>query len=198
MMARRHPKAQRVGVFVDVQNIYYTARFVYNAKANFKAVLQDAIAGRTFVRGLAYVIRTEDIRKEAFFETLQNIGFEVKAKDLQVFAGGAKKGDWDVGIAMDMIEMAPRLDTLVLVSGDGDFVPLVEHLKRALGCRVEVMAFGKSAAGKLKEVADEFTDLDKNTKRYLLAAKKPVRKVEKEVETHHSGVGKAEPPKMRK
>ncbi len=180
-------KAQRVGVFVDVQNLYYSARFVYNSHVNFKAILMDAVKDRTLIRALAYVIRTEDINKEKFFEALTHIGFEVRAKDLQIFYGGAKKGDWDIGIAMDCIELAPRLDTIVLVSGDGDFVPLIEHLKRALGCRVEVVAFGKSASAKSIEAADDFLDLDKNTKKYLI---KPVRKearINKEVETHHLG-----------
>src|SRR3989338_11152121 len=102
-------KAQRIGIFVDVQNIYYTARFVHNGHVDFKAILQDAVNKRTLVRALAYVIRTEEATKEAFFEALTHIGFEVRAKDLQIFAGGAKKGDWDVGIAMDCIELAPRL-----------------------------------------------------------------------------------------
>ncbi|MBI4146713.1 NYN domain-containing protein [Candidatus Woesearchaeota archaeon] len=176
-------KAQRVGVFVDVQNLYYSARYEYNAHVNFKSILLDAVKGRTLVRALAYVIRTEEVSKEKFFEALSHIGFEVRAKDLQIFAGGAKKGDWDIGIAMDAIELAPRLDTIVLVSGDGDFIPLVEHLKRALGCRVEVIAFGKSASGKLREAADDFTDLDKNIKRYCI---KPAQKATptRELDTH--------------
>jgi len=180
-------KAQRVGVFVDVQNLYYSARFVYNAHVNFKTILQDAVNNRTLVRALAYVIKTEDINKEKFFDALQHIGFEIRAKDLQIFYGGAKKGDWDIGIAMDCIELAPRLDTIVIVSGDGDFVPLIEHLKRALGCRVEVVAFGKSASAKSIEAADNFLDLDRDTKKYLI---KPLKKlpVNKEVETHHMGV----------
>jgi uncharacterized LabA/DUF88 family protein len=106
---------------------------------------------------------------------------------LQIFYGGAKKGDWDIGIAMDCIELAPRLDTIVLVSGDGDFVPLIEHLKRALGCRVEVVAFGKSASAKSIEVADDFLDLDKDTRKYLIKPVKKLTPVNKEVETHHMG-----------
>jgi uncharacterized LabA/DUF88 family protein len=174
---KAQPTAQRVGVFVDVQNLYYSARFMHNAKVNFKAVLNEAIAGRNLIRAIAYVIRAEEeVKKEAFFEALGMIGFEVKAKDLQIFVGGAKKGDWDIGIAMDAIELAPKLDTVVLVSGDGDFVPLVEHLQRAIGCRVEVVAFGKSAASKLKEAADNFIDLDKNQKKFLIERKRlPVR-----------------------
>lgn len=179
-------KAQRVGVFVDAQNMYYSARFVYNAHVNFKTILSDAVQGRTLVRALSYVIRTEDMSKEKFFDALGHMGFEVRAKDLQVFYGGAKKGDWDIGIAMDAIELAPRLDTIVLVSGDGDFVPLVEHLRRALGCRVEVMAFGKSASAKLIEAADSFIDLDKNTKKYLIRPQKRAP-VNKEIDTHSIG-----------
>ena len=184
----RNPKGQRVGVFVDVQNMYYSARFMYNSKVNFKAIFQDAIRGRTHIRAIAYVIRSEETNKEAFFEALENFGFEIKSKDVQVFYGGAKKGDWDIGIAMDAIELAPKLDTIVLVSGDGDFVPLVQHLQRALGCRVEVMAFEKSASGKLIEAADEFTDLDKNLRKYLIGPeeRKP-REVRKESDTHTVG-----------
>ncbi len=170
-------KSQRVSVFVDAQNMYYSARNIYNAKVNFKTILQDAVAGRILIRAAAYVIKTEEIKKEQFFEALAKIGFEIKSKDLQIFPGGAKKGDWDVGIAMDMIEQAPKLDTVVLVSGDGDFIPLVEHLKHALGCRVEVMGFGKSTSSKLKEVGDSYIDMDKNSKKYLI--KKTARKVAK-------------------
>lgn len=168
MVVKAQQKGQRVGVFVDVQNMYYSARYAHHAKVNFKAVLDEAVQKRILVRAVAYVIRTEDLKNEPFFEALQQIGFEVRAKDLQIFLDGAKKGDWDVGIAMDAIELAPKLDTVVLVSGDGDFLPLVDHLRRALGCRVEVIAFGKSASGKLKEAADHFTDLESNLQRFLI------------------------------
>lgn len=171
-MSTAQQKEQRVGVFVDVQNMYYSAKFIYNAKVNFKALLQEAVGGRKLVRAIAYVIKTEEVSSEPFFEALANIGYEVKAKELQVFYGGAKKGDWDIGIAMDAIELAPRLDTIILVSGDGDFIPLVEHLKRALGCRVELVAFGKSASSKLIECVDSFLDLDKNTKKFLIKKEK--------------------------
>ncbi|MBW2972815.1 NYN domain-containing protein [Candidatus Woesearchaeota archaeon] len=164
----RSPKAQRVGVFVDVQNMFYSAKFMYNSKVNFKAILNAAVKGRTLVRAIAYVIKSEEVTREKFFDALTNIGYEVKGKELQIFAGGAKKGDWDVGIAMDAIELAPRLDTVVIVSGDGDFEPLVQHLRRAMGCRVEVVAFGKSASRLIKDSADEFTDLDKDQKKYLI------------------------------
>ena len=165
-------RTQRIGVFVDVQNLYYSARFMYKAKVNFKEVLKEAVAGRDLVRAIAYVIKTGEGTEKTFFDALKKIGFEVKSKDLQVFYGGAKKGDWDIGIAMDTIELAPKLDTIVLVSGDGDYMELVEHLKRAVGCRVEAMAFGRSASGKLKGVVDGFTDLDKNKTRFLMKERK--------------------------
>lgn len=197
-MPAKPPKAQRVGVFVDVQNMYYSARHIYNSKVNFKQLLGEAVEGRTLVRAIAYVIRTEDLSREEFFKVLGNLGYEVQAKDVQTFADGSKKGDWDIGIAMDMIEMAPRLDTLVLVSGDGDFVPLVEHLKRALGCRVEVIAFGKSASGKLRDAADKFTDIDADSRKFLIAKDRqpprPTGAPTGPMETHHQGLAPRELP----
>lgn len=161
-------KEQRVGVFVDVQNMYYSAKFIYKAKVNFKTILSEAVRNRNLIRSIAYVIKA-DVKDEInFFEALKSLGYEVKAKDLQIFYGGAKKGDWDIGIAMDMIELAPKLDALVLVSGDGDFVPLVMHLKHALGCFVEIMAFGKSCSQKLAENVDNFIDMDINHNKFLI------------------------------
>ncbi|MBS3097588.1 NYN domain-containing protein [Candidatus Woesearchaeota archaeon] len=168
---RSQYKGQRVGVFVDVQNLYYSARSLYNTKVNFNAVLKIAVGGRDLIRAIAYVIKAEAMKETTFFDALKAIGFEVKAKDLQVFYGGNKKGDWDIGIAMDTIELAPKLDTIILVSGDGDYVPLVQHLRRAFGCRVEVVAFGKSGSLKLKEEADSFLDLDIDARKYLMAGK---------------------------
>lgn len=164
-------KEQRVGVFVDVQNLYYSARFIYKSKVNFKSILNEAMRGRQLIRAIAYVIKA-DVKDEInFFEALKSFGYEVKEKDLQVFYGGAKKGDWDIGIAMDMIELAPKLDAVVLISGDGDFVRLVQHVKHALGCYVEVMAFGKSSSQKLVENVDKFIDLDQNANKFLLQSK---------------------------
>lgn len=164
----RQPKEQRVGVFVDVQNLYYSAKNLYNAKVNFAQILKTAVSGRSLIRAIAYVIKADIKDEKNFFDALEMIGYEVKSKDLQTFFGGHKKGDWDIGIAMDTIELAQKLDTIVLVSGDGDFVALLNHLKRAMGCRVEVIAFGKSSSSKLKEEADSYTDLDKSASRYLI------------------------------
>jgi len=160
-------KSQRIGVLVDVQNLYYSARNLYQQKVNFGQILKDAVQNRTLIRAVAYVVKTEEFKEKTFFDALELIGYEIKAKDLQIFPGGNKKADWDVGLAMDAIEMAPKLDVIIIVSGDGDYIPLVHHLKRAFGCKVESMSFGKSTSSKLVAEVDTFTDLDKN-KKYLM------------------------------
>lgn len=163
-------KEQRVGVFIDTQNVYHSARNLYKARVNFGAVLKDAVAGRKLVRAVAYVISTEAGDEKNFFEALEKLGIETKTKDLQIFAGGSKKADWDVGLAVDAIKMAPRLDSVVIISGDGDFIPLVEYLQ-TMGVQVEVVSFGKSTSGKLREVVDDFVDLSENPRKYLLGVK---------------------------
>ena len=160
-------QGQRVGVLIDVQNLYYSARNLYNARVNFKEVLKTAVADRSLIRAFAYVISTKTGEEKPFFEALTSLGIETRVKELQEFYGGQKKGDWDVGIVIDAIRIAPSVDTLILVSGDGDFLSLIEYLKNQ-GKRVEGIAFGKSASGKLKEQVDEFIDLCANTKKYLL------------------------------
>ena len=164
-------KEQRVGVFIDTQNLYHSARNLYKARVNFGAVLKDAVAGRKLVRAVAYVITTEAGDEKNFFEALAKQGIETKTKDLQVFAGGMKKADWDVGIAVDAITMASKLDTVILISGDGDFVPLVEYLKIHSGIQVEVVSFSQSTSGKLREAIDDFLDLSENPRKYLMGVK---------------------------
>lgn len=163
-------KEQRVGVFIDTQNLYHSARNLYNARVNFGAVLKEIVAGRKLVRAVAYVITTEAGDEKNFFEALEKLGIETKTKDLQIFAGGAKKADWDVGLAVDAIKMSPRLDSAVIVSGDGDYLPLVEYLQ-TVGVQVEVVSFGKSTSAKLKEAADDFIDLSLNPRKYLIGGK---------------------------
>ncbi len=163
-------KEQRVGVFIDAQNLYHTAKHLYHARVNFGAVLKDVVADRYLIRAIAYVITTEAGDEKPFFEALLKMGIETKTKDLQVFAGGAKKADWDVGLAVDAIKIAPKLDAIILISGDGDFVPLVEYLRTNMGCQVEAASFGKSTSLKLKEAVDEFVDLDSDPRKYLLGA----------------------------
>jgi uncharacterized protein (TIGR00288 family) len=161
-------KEQRVGVVIDIQNMYYTARVLYSRKVNFRNILLEAAAGRKLIRAIAYGIKTVEGLEEKFFDALKKQGFEVKTKDLQIFAGGQKKGDWDVGIAVDAIKMSKSLDAIVLVSGDGDYIPLVEYIQSTTGCRVEVIAFKESTSAKLIEAADDFINLSENKKKFLI------------------------------
>ena len=157
-------REQRVGILVDVSNMYHSAKNLYNRKTNFKEILAKAVAGRKLIRATAYAIRTENEEEMPFFEALSQQGFEVKMKDLQIFADGAKKADWDVGIAIDAIKLAPKLDVIVIVSGDGDYLPLVSYLQHNKGCLVEVMAFRKTTSSRLVEEADDFIDLGSDPK----------------------------------
>jgi len=161
-------KEQRVGVFIDTQNLYHSARNLYKARVNFGAVLKEAVAGRKLLRAVAYVITTEAGDEKNFFEALTKLGIETKTKDLQVFHTGTKKGDWDVGLTVDVMKMAPRLDAVILVSGDGDFIPLIEYLQNHTGTQVEVVSFGKSTSARLREKADDFVDLSENPRKYLI------------------------------
>jgi uncharacterized protein (TIGR00288 family) len=160
-------KEQRVAVLIDAQNMYHSAKNFYNARVNFKEVLKTAVAGRRLVRAIAYVIKTETGEEKTFFEALAKSGIETKVKDLQIFYGGLKKADWDVGITVDAVKLSSQLDSLVLVTGDGDFLPLVEYLK-GQGRQIEVIAFTKSASAKLAEVADDFIDLSQDESKYLI------------------------------
>ncbi len=162
-----HHKGQRVGVFVDVQNMYYSAKNLYGLKTNFANILKVAVRGRELIRGICYVINADVKGEKNFHEALEKIGYEVRAKDLQIFFGGAKKGDWDVGIAMDVMRLAGKLDVVVLVSGDGDFQDLLDHVE-ALGCRTEVISFGRTASSKLKDTAHEFLDMERFPSRFLI------------------------------
>lgn len=175
MTAIKHA-GQRVGVFIDAQNLYHSAKNLYGRRVNFGNILESAVSGRTLIRALAYVITTESGEETEFFEALGKIGIETKAKDLQIFFGGAKKADWDVGLAIDAVKAAPKLDTIVLVSGDGDFIPLVEYLQHNEGCQVEVISFAKSSSSKLIDACDDFLDMGADPKRFLLYTAKYTKK----------------------
>ncbi len=165
----KHPN-QRVAVFIDTQNLYHSAKNLFKARVNFGNVLKESVAGRQLIRAMAYVVTTESGEERAFFDALTKMGIETKTKELQVFYGGAKKADWDVGMAVDAIKAADHVDAIVLATGDGDFVPLVEYLK-AHGVQVEVISFGKSSSGRLREAADEFIDMGETPKKFLLTSR---------------------------
>ncbi|OGC70237.1 hypothetical protein A2415_01025 [candidate division WWE3 bacterium RIFOXYC1_FULL_39_7] len=160
-------KEQRVGVFVDVQNMYYSAKNLYAAKVDFGKVLQAGVGDRRLVRAFAYVIKADVGAEKEFFGALTKIGFEVREKELQIFLGGAKKGDWDVGLCMDVVRLIPKIDVVVLVSGDGDYTDLLEFA-RSQGVKTEVIAFGKTGSSKLFETADYVVDMDKEPDKFLI------------------------------
>jgi uncharacterized LabA/DUF88 family protein len=160
-------KDQRVAVLVDIQNLYYSAKNLYNARVNYKNLLSTVVQDRLLVRAIAYVIKADEGKESEFFDALNNAGFEVKEKDLQIFLGGAKKGDWDIGIAMDAIRLGHKVDSVILISGDGDFRPVVNYLQQSLGCLVEVVAFKKTANKELIEIADDFINIEEQSRKLL-------------------------------
>ncbi len=163
-------KDQRVGVFIDTQNMYYSARNLFKRKVNFKNIVEDAVAGRKLIRAIAYVVSTESGENEPFFEALQNAGIETRKKPLMEYPSGQKKADWDVGLAIDVVQALDTLDVVVIVSGDGDFQPLVNYVQ-SRGRMVELMAFDKTTSGKLIDMVHDYTDLSANQRRYLIGPK---------------------------
>ena len=152
---------------MDVQNMYHSAKNLYKARVNFRELLKLATAGRQLVRAVAYVVKSDTDEEKAFFDALEKAGFELKIKDLQIFPGGMKKGDWDVGLAVDAISLSKLLDVVVIISGDGDFEPLVEYLKFS-GLIAETMGFKRSTSARLIEVANNFIDLENAEAKILL------------------------------
>ncbi len=150
---------QRCAILVDVQNMFYSAKHQYGGKINFDHLLEATSRRRKVVRAIAYAVKTPEIDQEKFLQLLYELGFEVEMKDLKIRADGTAKGDWDMGIAIDAISLVEKVDCIVLVSGDGDYVPLVEHLK-ARGCRVEVFSFKPNTAAELIEAATEYFKMD--------------------------------------
>ncbi len=174
-------REQRVAVLIDVQNMYYSAKHLYNTKVNFKEIMNSAVAGRRLVRAVAYAIKADVKDENTFHDALNKVGIEVKAKDLLVFYGGSKKGDWDIGIAMDAVRLSKKVDTIVLISGDGDFKDLLTYLKQH-GLRTEVIAFGRTASSMIKQEADLFVDMEKNKNKYLI--NKPRYEQNKHIENY--------------
>ncbi|PIR66692.1 MAG: hypothetical protein COU51_02535 [Parcubacteria group bacterium CG10_big_fil_rev_8_21_14_0_10_36_14] len=182
----KHP-SQRVAVLIDTQNLYYSARNLYNKKVDFKSILEDAIAGRQLTRAIAYVVKTKTGEERPFFDALEKVGIETKEKELQIFFGGATKADWDVGLAIDAIVLGEKVDSIVIVSGDGDFIPLVQYLRFSKGVHVEIIAFKETTSTKLLEVVDDFIDLSANKEKYLMRLREtaPIK-----IERQHKQINK--------
>ena len=146
---------QRVGIFIDVQNMFYAAKHLYGSKLNFARLLDYIAKGRPLTRAIAYIVKTPDIDQSNFITMLRSNGYEVRVKELKQRPDGTAKGDWDMGLALDALAMSDRLDVVAIVSGDGDFVELVNHLK-ARGVRVEVYSFPYSTAEELRHSATDY------------------------------------------
>ncbi|MCR4328041.1 MAG: NYN domain-containing protein [Patescibacteria group bacterium] len=171
---------QRVGIFIDVQNLYHSAKNLHHGRVNYRELVRHLVGSRQLIRSIAYVVRSEGIveslpqkanrpdvptgthlsSESAFFEALEKAGIELRTKDIQIYAGGSKKADWDVGLAVDAIRMSSFLDVVILVTGDGDFIPLVDYLQWGVGRLVEVAAFRRSTSAKLQEAADKFINIE--------------------------------------
>jgi uncharacterized LabA/DUF88 family protein len=161
MKSAEYYLTQRVGIFIDVQNLYHSAKNLYHGRVNYRELIKYLVGGRQLIRSMAYVVKSETAAGEAqFFEALEKAGLELRVKDLQVYPGGMKKADWDVGLAVDAIRMSSFLDVIILVTGDGDFLPLVDYLKWGVGRLVEVAAFKHSASAKMQEAADKFVNIE--------------------------------------
>ena len=150
----------RVAVFVDVQNVYYTVKQIYGCHFDYRAFWNQVTAGREVVRAFAYAIDRKDQKQIQFQQILESIGFEVKLKPFIQRSDGSAKGDWDVGITLDMIELANEVDVAVLASGDGDFDLAVRKLRDAHGVEVEVYGARKLTAASLIQAATRFVPIE--------------------------------------
>jgi uncharacterized LabA/DUF88 family protein len=183
---------QRVVVLIDTQNMYHSAKHLYGAHLNFGKLVETLVAGRRIIRAIAYVATSKTGEEKGFFGALAAAGIEVKSKDVIEFASGERKADWDVGMAIDAVRFSDRVDVVILVTGDGDFVPLVEYLK-GKGAAVEVAAFGESTSKLLRDAGDDYFDISDHTAELLMAAGgRAVRARRTAEETRTNGVQEEE------
>ena len=152
---------EKIAIFVDSQNLYYSARMGYAAKVNYEKLLKLITENRNLIRAYAYIVQPPEGDVRPFATSLERIGYTVKIKDVRTRANGSAKANWDMGIALDILGILDYIDTIVLASGDGDFVPLVDFIK-AKNKRVEIFSFTENTAYDLKEKADRFEPLGEN------------------------------------
>ncbi len=152
---------EMIALFVDSQNLYYSARTGYAAKVNYEKLLRLITGTRHLVKAYAYIVQPPEGDVKPFATSLERIGYLVKTKDVRTRADGSAKANWDMNIALDILGILDRVDTIVLASGDGDFVPLIDFIK-GKNKRVEIFAFPDNTAYDLKEKADRFEPLGEN------------------------------------
>ena len=153
---------KKVAIFVDVQNVYYTARQIFGKNFDYNKFWLQATQGREVVQAFAYAIERGDQKQYQFQNILRAIGFEVKLKPFIQRSDGSAKGDWDVGITIDAMEYADSADVIILVSGDGDFDLLANKIREDKGKRVEVYGVAQLTAKSLINAASEFIPIDKS------------------------------------
>ncbi len=153
---------KKVSLFVDVQNIYYTSRSVYQRSFDYNKFWAEATADREVVNAFAYAVDRGDEKQKQFQNILRAIGFEVKLKPYIQRADGSAKGDWDVGITIDMMECARESDVMVLASGDGDFDILVNKLRADYASQVEVYGVEKLTAASLINAASHYYPIERS------------------------------------
>ncbi|CAH6815402.1 Nuclease [Vibrio chagasii] len=153
---------ENIAILVDVQNVYYTTRDKYRSNFDYNQFWYVATEGRHVVAAHAYAISSQDPKQRQFHHILRGVGFDVKLKPFIQRRDGSAKGDWDVGLALDAIELAENVDTIVLVSGDGDFEILVERIKQRFGKKVEVYGVPGLTAQNLIDSASKFVPIEKD------------------------------------
>ncbi|WP_299078153.1 NYN domain-containing protein [uncultured Paraglaciecola sp.] len=151
---------QKIALFVDVQNIYYTTRQSYARQFNYRRFWQRIQHQGDIVMANAYAIDKGDQQQQKFQSALKHIGFEVKLKPYIQRSDGSAKGDWDVGIAIDVLEAAENADTIILLSGDGDFDLLLQKVSAKYGCKTQVYGVPQLTATSLVNAADEFFKIE--------------------------------------
>ena len=154
--------SEKVGIFVDVQNIYYTCRQAYQANFDYKRFWAEATREREVICAYAYATERGDEKQSQFQDILRAIGFDVKLKPMLKRRDGTAKADWDVGIALDIFEEAQRCDTIVLASGDGDFEILLERIKQRFDTRTEVYGVRQLTSNQLISAASRFFPIESN------------------------------------
>jgi uncharacterized LabA/DUF88 family protein len=150
----------KIAVFADVQNIYYTTRQAYQQQFNYRRVWQLIAEHGDICTANAYAIARSNEQQQKFQNALKHIGFTIKLKPYIQRSDGSAKGDWDVGIAIDVMESAPAVDTVVLLSGDGDFDLLLDRVKRSFGVTTEVYGVPMLTAKSLIDAADIFHPIE--------------------------------------
>jgi uncharacterized LabA/DUF88 family protein len=150
---------KNVALFVDVQNVYYTTRQQFSRHFNYTHFWNEATRDRKVVKAIAFATDRNDEKQRQFQNILRAIGFEVKLRPFIQRFDGSAKGDWDVGITLDVLEYAPLADVVVLVSGDGDFDLLVERVRAKFQVSVEIYGVAELTAESLLRVADRFVPI---------------------------------------